>query len=239
MRVSSSRTRRRRVGGVTLYPRGRRFWVYYRQGGEVIRRAVGVNRSEALALAARINAELAQGAPASLAFRRVEIAGLIAKWLDHHEQVRRSSLATVRRYGTAIRHLGDFVASRYGKLRADRFTTGMAEEFVRHLRTIQVAPNGHPNAAPRALRDKGVVFVLQACRALFGFATKQRHLPAYAQNPFSGLAIERMPIEDAKPIRPLTSRQEVAFFQACDAWQFPISSCWRSPACGWASSRIS
>jgi hypothetical protein len=39
-------------------------------------------------------------------------------------------------------------------LRADRFTTGMAEEFVLHLRTIQVAPNGHPNASRRALRDK-------------------------------------------------------------------------------------
>ena len=44
------------------------------------------------------------------------------------------------------------------------------------------------NTARRALRDKGVVFVLQACRALFGFAAKQRHLPAYAPNPFSMLA---------------------------------------------------
>lgn len=196
--------------------------MYYRQGGEVIRRAVDLDRTEALSLAARINAELAEGAPTSLAFRPVEVVGLIAKWLDHHEQVRRSSVATVRRYRTAIQHLGDFVTSRYGKLRADRFTTGMAEEFVRHLRTIQVAPNGHPNASRRALREKGVVFVLQPCRALFGFGAKQRHLPAYAPNPFSMLAIERMPTEDAKPIRPLTPRQEVAFFQACDAWQFPI-----------------
>ena len=188
----------------------------------MIRRAVGIDRAGALALAARINAELAEGAPTSLAFRPVEIAGLIAKWLDHHEQVRRSSVATIRRYRTANQHFGGFVATRHGKQRADRFTTGMAEEFVRHLRTIQVAPNGHPNASRRALRDKGVVFVLQACRALFGFGAKQRHLPAYAPNPFSMLAIERMPIEDAKPIRPLTPQQEVVFFQACDTWQFPI-----------------
>ena len=222
MRVSRSKSRRRRVGRVTVYQRGRRFWVYYRQGGEVIRRSVGPDHTEALSLAARVNAELAEGAPTSLAFRPAQVVGLIAKWLDHHEQVRRSSLATIRRYRTAIQHLGGFVTSRYGKLRVDRFTTVMAEEFVRHLRTIQVAPNGHPNTARRALRDKGVVFVLQACRALFGFAAKQRHLPAYVPNPFSMLAIERMPIEDAKPIRPLTARQEVTFFQACDTWQFPI-----------------
>ena len=223
MRGTPSKSRRRRrVGRVTVYERGHRFWVYYRQGGEVIRRAVGTDRTEALSLAARINAELAEGAPTSLAFRPVVVTGLIEKWLDHHEQVRRSSLATVNRYRTAIQHLGDFVASRYGKLRVDRFTTGMAAEFVRHLRTIQVAPNGHPNAARRGLRDKGVVFVLQACRALFGFAAKQRHLPAYTPNPFSMLSIERMPIEDAKPIRPLTSQQEIALFQACDTWQFPV-----------------
>ena len=54
MRVSRSRSRRRRVGRVTVYQRGRRFWVYYRQGGEVIRRSVGLDRTEAFSLAARV-----------------------------------------------------------------------------------------------------------------------------------------------------------------------------------------
>ncbi len=125
MRVSPSRFRRRRVGRVTVYQRGSRPWVYYRQGGEVIRRAVGADRAKALSLAARINAELAEGAPTSLAFRPVEITGVIAKRVDHHEQVRRSSVATIRRYRTEIQHFDDFVKARYGKLRADRFTAGM------------------------------------------------------------------------------------------------------------------
>jgi integrase len=72
------------------------------------------------------------------------------------------------------------------------------------------------------IRDKGIRFILGACRALFSFAREQRHLPAYAANPFSKLGIERMPIEDAKPIRPLATEQEVAFFQACDEWQFRV-----------------
>lgn len=222
MSSSSVKRRRRRVGCVSVYLRGGRYWIYYRQAGEAVRRPVGIDADAALRLASKINAELAEGAQPSLMFKSIEVAGLILKWLDHHEQIRRSSLATVRRYRTAIQYLASFVQQRDPKLRADRFNAGMAEELVRHLRGVRAAPNGHPNAAVRPLRDKGVVFILEACRALFGFAAKQRHLPAYAVNPFSALSIERMPIEDAKPVRPMTAQQELAFFQACDDWQFRI-----------------
>ena len=63
---------------------------------------------------------------------------------------------------------------------------------------------------------------METARALFNFARDQRHLPAYAPNPFTSLAIERMPVEDAKPIRPMSPDQEQAFFKACDAWQFRV-----------------
>ena len=212
---------RRRIGRVTVYRRGTRYWIYYRQGRQ-IRKPVGTNRDDALALAAKVNAQLAEGAPTLLAFQPIDVKGLIAKWLEHHEDVRRSSLATVRRYGTAARHLASHVDGAYGKIRADRFDSSAAERFVRYLRTIKVSPNGQANTKKRRMRDKGVVFVLGTCRALFNFAHEQRHLPAYAPNPFTGLAIERMPIEDAKPIRPLTDEQEFAFFTACDEWQFRI-----------------
>jgi integrase len=212
---------RRRVGRVSVYQRGGRYWIYYRQG-RPIRRPVGPHRDEALSLAARINAQLAEGAPTVLEFRPIDLKKLIDSWLSHHEDVRRSSLATVRRYRTAIQHLANFVASNHGTIRADRFGSAMAEDFVRHLRTTRVSPNGHANARKRTIRDKGIVFILGTCRALFSFAREQRHLPAYAANPFSKLGIERMPIEDAKPIRPLTSEQEVAFFRACDEWQFRV-----------------
>lgn len=218
---SSKREWRRRIGRVTAYQRGQRYWIYYRQGRQ-IRQPVGTDRDEALAMAAKINAQLAEGAPTALAFQPINVDLLIDKWLDHHEQIRRSSVATVSRYRTAVTHLRNYVQSSRGGLRAHRFDVSMAEGFVRYLRTSRVSPNGHKNAKKRAMRDKGVVFVLEACRALFNFARNQRHLPAYAPNPFSGLSIDRMPIEDAKPIRPLTTEQEVAFFKACDEWQFRV-----------------
>lgn len=57
---------------------------------------------------------------------------------------------------------------------------------------------------------------------MFNFAMKRRHLPPYSENPFSTLEVQRIPLEDAKPIVLLTREQENAFFQQCDDWQFPL-----------------
>ena len=46
----TKRTWRRRIGQVTVYQRGNRYWIYYRQGKQV-RRPVGTIKEEALALA--------------------------------------------------------------------------------------------------------------------------------------------------------------------------------------------
>jgi hypothetical protein len=218
---SSKRAWRRRIGRVSVYQRGEQYWIYYRQGKQ-FRYPVGTDREESLALGAKVNAQLAEGAPTLLSFHPIDLDVLIRKWLDHHEQIRRSSLATAQRYRTAVAHLARYVESTRGNLRAERLDASLAEGFVRYLRTTPVSPNGHKNTQKRTMWDKGVVFVLESCRALFSFARDQRHLPAYSPNPFTGLAIDRMRIEDAKPIRPLTAEQEIEFFKACDGWQFRV-----------------
>jgi integrase len=70
--------------------------------------------------------------------------------------------------------------------------------------------------------DKGIRFILECCRALFNYAARRRHLSPYADNPFATLDIDRIPIEQARPIELFTVEQEQAFLQACDAWQFPL-----------------
>jgi integrase len=85
-----------------------------------------------------------------------------------------------------------------------------------------VAPNGHPHTRRRRLRDKGIVFILESCRAMYGFAAKRRHLPPYAGNPFAELPLDRLKIDDAKPIFIFDANTELAFFRAADAWALPI-----------------
>lgn len=57
---------------------------------------------------------------------------------------------------------------------------------------------------------------------MFGYALKRRHLSPYADNPFAVLEIDRIPVEEAKPIALFTPQQQTAFLEACDQWQFPI-----------------
>lgn len=97
-----------------------------------------------------------------------------------------------------------------------------ADQFVGHLRTIDVSPNGHAHTTRRRLRDKGIRFILETCRAMYSFAGKRRHLPPYAGNPFAELPLDRLPIEDAKRIFVFNATTELAFFQAADSWALPI-----------------
>ena len=57
---------------------------------------------------------------------------------------------------------------------------------------------------------------------MYNYAVKRRHLSPYSDNPFSGLDLDRIPIENAKPIEILTPDDERRFLKSCDDWQFPI-----------------
>jgi integrase len=70
--------------------------------------------------------------------------------------------------------------------------------------------------------DKGVGFIAEACRAMFGYASRHRHLSPYGANPFAAIEIDRMPVEDAKPVVLFTAEQEEQFLRACDDWQFSM-----------------
>jgi integrase len=211
-----------RVGRVQGYLRGQVWYLCYHEQGQRRRPRVGPDREAAKQLAAQVNAQLEVGAPAALSFEPIAIPELRERWLQHHEQVLRSSVQTINRYRTATEHLLRFVATVRPVRYASHFGNHHAEEFVRHLRTIQVAANGHKNTPKRPLMDKGIRYILETCRALFNYAGKRRHLPPYAENPFSTLEIDRIPLEQVRPITLFTPEQERAFLEACDDWQFPV-----------------
>ncbi|MHC4248167.1 MAG: tyrosine-type recombinase/integrase [Planctomycetota bacterium] len=210
------------VGKVSVFFRGASWHIYYREDGKARRVRIGPDRKAAEKRAAEVNAELSHEVPSAFGFERVTVEELVRMWLEHHELVLRSSVATVRRYRSALEHLLGFVRERRPGLTVDALNPRTAESFVKRLRRTPVSPNGHPKTKKRPLRDKGVVFVLGTCRSLFNYAARQRHLPPYARNPFSDLGIERMKIEDAKPTGVLTEIEEAAFLAACDAWQFGV-----------------
>ncbi|MEX0745722.1 MAG: tyrosine-type recombinase/integrase [Phycisphaeraceae bacterium] len=217
-----TRTTSFRIGKVTIYLRARVWYLRYHEHGRRRQVRGGPDREAVRQLAAQVNAQLELGVPAATSFEAVSVPELRRRWLEHHEHVRRSSVATLNRYRTASEHLLRFVAKVQPVRCASHFRPSHAEAFVRYLRTITVAPNGHAKAAKRKLRDKGVKYVLEVCRTLFQFAAKRRHLPPYADNPFTTIEIDRIPVEDSRPFVDLDAEQQRALLEACDTWQLPI-----------------
>lgn len=213
--------RRRRVGRVSIYKHRRRWWVYYREHGRPVRKAVADDAKAAEQVAAQINLELTSAAPTLFSFRPISVAELQRNFIDSHEHVLRSSLATVSRYRTATQHLVNFCGEP-SKGRALPAHEVEVEAFVRYLRTLRVAPNGHAHARRRPLRDNGVRYILETCRSLYAYAAKRRHLPPYTDNPFSGLGGKRTHVDDAKPVFVFNEQTELAFLTAADAWSFSV-----------------
>lgn len=210
-----------RVGKVHGYLRGRVWYLCYHEHGKRHRPRIGSDREQARQMAAQINGQVETGAPAALSFEPISIPGLRERWLEHHEQVLRSSVPTIARYRTATDHLLRFVEQRPTR-HASQFGTAHVEAFVRYLRGVQVSPNGHANSRRRPLMDKGIRYILETCQALFNFAAKRRHLPPYTENPFTVVDIDRVPIENCRSIVLMTPEQEVQFLDACDDYQLPI-----------------
>lgn len=213
------RCTRHRIGKVSLYEHHGAWWLYYRDGGNQIRRRIGPDRAVAEKLASDINGQLAIDAPTPFAFVPIGVSELRTKYLQHHESVLRSSLATVKRYRAATQHLIDFVNSLSKLPKAHELSV---TKFLNFLRDREISPNGHPNSARRSLTDKGLRFILEVCRSMYGFACTQQHLPPYAANPFADLAIDRMRLTDRKPVFVFTQRVATEFLVKADDWDFAI-----------------
>ena len=93
-RASAGRTR---VGKVSVYEHHGAWWLYFREHGRPVRRKVADDRRQAEQVAAEVNAKLVANAPTLLSFCPAPVADLRRRFLDYHESVLQSSVATVRR----------------------------------------------------------------------------------------------------------------------------------------------
>ena len=219
MRRRKKSAQRKRVGRVSYYLHHGAWYLYYRDGDRPVRLRVADTEDEAEQIAAQVNAQLASSSPTLFSFTSVSFSELRQAFLNHHETVVQSSPATIRRYRSATQHLENY----FNECRPSDLAHAIrTDHFVAWLRKQKVSPNGHPNTAKRVLRDKGLRFVLEVCRSVYIYAAQQRFLPPYFENPFSKLNLERMRIEDAKPIFVFDAEDELRFFQKADDWTFPI-----------------
>jgi hypothetical protein len=112
------------VGRVSLFFHHGTWWLYYRQHGQQVRRRAAVTEGEAEQVAAQVNAQLATGAPTLVAFTPATVPHLRQQFLDYHEHVLHSSLATVRRYRAATHYLEAFALGQPRPAQAAPLTVG-------------------------------------------------------------------------------------------------------------------
>lgn len=210
---------RLRIGRVSIYFHHNAWWLYYRSGGKVCRIKSGSCQLTAEQQAGQIHSLLSLGQLPKPLNGTVDVDVVKQQFLDHHEHVRKSSMNTVRRYRAAIEHLVTFVKSLGRKVSLHLISV---DAFVCYLRQLEVAPNGHPNSPKRRLRDAGIRYILEVCRSLLSFAVQHRLLPPYATNPFVSLPWDRLRVEDRKQIFVFDESAEIAYWNAADAWSFPI-----------------
>lgn len=107
----SRRCTRFRVGKVSNYEHHGSWWVYYREGDRQVRRRVGSDSGMAEKLASDVNGQIAINAPTTFSFSPLSVSELRSRFLQHHEVLLQSSLATVSRYRAATQHLVDYAKS--------------------------------------------------------------------------------------------------------------------------------
>lgn len=168
------KSRRKRIGRVSYYFHHHAWYLYYRERGRPVRRRVADSEAVAERIAAEVNSKPVNQQETSFEFSPVEITDLRQRFLNYHEIVRESSLATVRRYRAATQHLVDF-SDGIGDFNS--CAQNCYGRVLAWLRKRKVSQNGHSNTSCRPLSDRGLRYILEVCRSLYSYAAKHRHLP--------------------------------------------------------------
>ena len=211
-----------RMGHVTIYKRGKSFYLYHREPGKSVRRRVDGNLATARLVASQVNTALEERRPSPLGFERVDPERFVSGFLDYCEHVAGHAIRTVDRYRAALNLFKAFALAQHIPS-IDRVTEASVDEFVKWLRTRKRTRNGAVVGKMAPYSVAGIKFILSTCRTAMNWAHKRRHLPPYSENPFSAFPLEKLRDRSKSDSQNLpTQAQAEAFFRACDEWQRPI-----------------
>lgn len=210
-----------RVGPVTIYKRLDTYYLYYLEDGQRKRPRIDGDLAVAKATAADVAKALAEERRSPLTFRRISPDDLVARYLSYVAEVQRRAWRTQNRYRAALDRFLDYARDRSIET-VDRITVADVEDFVRWLRGQSRCRNGSKTGKKDAYKVGGIKFVLSTCRTAFNWAARNRHLPPYADNPFSQFPSDVLSEGDGESSERevfITPSQEKAFFAACNEWQ--------------------
>ena len=131
-----------RLGRVTIYRRGRSYYLYYRERGKSLRRKIDGNLTTARVAESKVNASLEEGSPSPFGYKSITVEELIAQFLSHCDEVKGLALRTLDRYRAALEHFERFTSTRSSGMTVDRVDEVVVDDFVLWLRQQSRARNG-------------------------------------------------------------------------------------------------
>lgn len=211
-----------RLGKVTVYRRGKNYWLYYRDSGKSIRKKIDGNLATAKATASGINVHLEQNRPSPFSFQTKPLAKVVQDFLEHCKLARGLRIRSLQRYRAALDHFIDFINTKPHLCNIDQVKESTVDEFVRYLHKKKRVRSGEKKGPKKKYTPSGIAFILSTCRTLFNYARKRRLLSPYEENPFSTFPIDKLRSREPSSIKLLARDQLADFFGACDEWQFSL-----------------
>ena len=212
-----------RLGKVTIYRRGKSYWLYFRDSGRSIRKKIDGSLATARATASQVNVHLEQGRSSPFSFQTKPISRVVKDFIEHCQVVRGLRIRSVQRYRAALDHFLEFVNTKPHLNNIDQVKEPTVEEFVHYLRRKKRVRSGEKTGHKDKYETGGIVFILSTCRTLFNYARKCRLLSPYEENPFSSFPVEKMRARQSSSSVDLLNSSELSkFFKACDNWQFSL-----------------
>lgn len=210
-----------RIGKVTIYRRGERYYLYYRQDKQSHRHLVDGNLAVARATAAKTAAAMAENRPSPLGFQKTRPEAMVTSFIDYIENVKGLAWRTVDRYRAALDRFLGFC--QHADIKSvDAFGEGDVEDFVRWLRSQTRVRNGGDKGKRDPYKVGGIRFILATCRTTYNWAGgKKKMLPPYVENPFRRFPIDQLRDQDDNDEQQhvFSAAQEQAFWAACTPWQ--------------------
>ena len=168
-----------RIGKVSIYKRGKNYWLYFRDRGKSVRKRVYGNLATTRATASQVNVDLEQKRPSPFNYETKPIFQVIDDYLEYCRLARGARVKTHSRYRAALDHFKEFIKQKPHLTNIDQVNEAVVDEFVKFMHHKSRVRSGEANGVKGKYTSSGIAFILSTCRSLCNYAMKRKLLPPY------------------------------------------------------------
>ncbi|MHC4884564.1 MAG: tyrosine-type recombinase/integrase, partial [Planctomycetota bacterium] len=197
----------------TIYQRGKSWYIHYRVDGRRVRKKVGTSKKVAELALADITVKLEKKEIGFEDTARRKTT-LITDFLKDYSEYSRTNHRpnTTKRYQAIINNFKTFLLLHPEVKSLSQLSPKLIEKYKTYKRDVETTANGADNGSKRkGAKSNTINMEIKTLRTIFGLAVKWGDLK---KNPVAG--VTELKVEDAKPVRFLTTSEVKKLLEAAD-----------------------